>query len=76
MLGTPCVTVRRNTERGITVDVGANQLVSADTAMILAAAEKADASDRAWTRPDRWDDQVAARVCAALETGLLAPRGA
>ncbi len=76
MLGTPCVTVRRNTERGITVDVGANQLVSADTAMILAAAEKADASDRGWTRPDRWDDQVAARVCAALESGLLAPRGA
>jgi len=76
MLGTPCVTVRRNTERGITVDVGANQLVSADTEMILAAAEKADASDRAWVRPDRWDDQVAARVCAALETGLLAPRGA
>ncbi|MDZ4064620.1 MAG: UDP-N-acetylglucosamine 2-epimerase (non-hydrolyzing), partial [Coriobacteriia bacterium] len=29
MLGTPCVTVRRNTERPVTVEVGANRLVRA-----------------------------------------------
>ncbi len=76
MLGTPCVTVRRNTERGITCDVGSNQLVPADEQAIVSAVERALTSDRAWARPERWDDRVSARVVEALETGTLGLRGA
>lgn len=71
MLGTPCVTVRRNTEREITVRVGANRLASAETPAITAALEEALASDRSWTIPERWDLQVVERVVAALDAGVL-----
>src|SRR5574340_231980 len=62
MLGTPCVTVRRNTEREITVRVGANRLASADTEEIGAALSGALTSSRRWDVPERWDDEVSARV--------------
>ena len=75
MLHTPCVTVRRNTEREITVHVGANRLASADAAAIAAALDEALASDRAWTVPERWDTEVAARVVAALEGGIQPLQG-
>ena len=70
MLGTPCVTVRRNTERQITVELGANRLSSADTEQIIRAVEQAVASPRGWGTPDRWDDRVSARVVAALQSGI------
>ena len=76
MLHVPCVTVRRNTERVETTEIGANRLTSADSAHILETAAAALASDRAWTVPERWDDQVAARVVAAIGRGVAPLRGA
>ncbi|MDO9557798.1 MAG: UDP-N-acetylglucosamine 2-epimerase (non-hydrolyzing) [Coriobacteriia bacterium] len=70
MVGTPCVTVRRNTERYITVEVGANRLVSAQSAAIKPALADALASDRTWQVPERWDTEVAARVVKALQSGV------
>jgi len=70
MVGTPCVTVRRNTERGITVEVGANRVVAAETGAILGGLAQALASARDWQRPERWDAEVSARVVAALEGGV------
>ena len=75
MLGTPCVTVRRNTEREITCHVGANRLSSADAASIARALDEALASDRGWTVPERWDIEVASRVVAALESGIVPLKG-
>ncbi len=75
MLGTPCVTVRRNTERQVTVEVGANRLVAAETAAITRGIEEALASGTTWERPERWDEQVSARVVAALESGVLPLKG-
>lgn len=71
MVSTPCVTVRRNTERAITVEVGANRLVSADTEEILGGLVEALASPRTWERPERWDADVAARVVTALQSGIV-----
>jgi len=71
MVHTPCVTVRRNTERQVTLEIGSNRLVSADRAEIEAGLAAALASPRDWALPERWDDQVAARVVAALESGVL-----
>jgi UDP-N-acetylglucosamine 2-epimerase len=70
MLRTPCVTVRRNTERGITIDVGANRLVPADADAIEAALAEALTSDHDWLLPERWDIQVSHRVAAALLGGV------
>src|SRR5206468_7116654 len=37
ILGVPCLTIRENTERPITCEMGSNQLVGTDTARILSA---------------------------------------
>lgn len=75
MLGTPCVTVRRNTERPVTVEVGANRLVSADRAAILGGLTDALDSPRDWSRPNRWDEEVSQRIVAALASGITPPNG-
>lgn len=67
LLGTPCVTVRRNTERGITIDLGANQLVPADRHAISAAVKRALSAPLGWKVPERWDDQVSRRITQALK---------
>ncbi len=71
MLHTPCVTVRRNTERQITVELGANRLVEADAGQILAAAEASLRSGRDWEVPERWDTHVSQRVVDALLGGIV-----
>jgi UDP-N-acetylglucosamine 2-epimerase (non-hydrolysing) len=70
MVGTPCVTVRRNTERQITVAIGSNRLVQAVRDEILAGLADALNSDASWTAPARWDDGVAKRVVDALNAGI------
>lgn len=75
MLGTPCVTVRRNTERGVTVEIGANRLVSANAEEISAGLAQALDGPATWERPERWDDAVAARVVEALDAGVIPPIG-
>lgn len=70
MLRTPCVTVRRNTERWVTLDVGSNRLVGADRNAILGGLSEALTSDRRWDLPPLWDDRVAQRVVEALQGGI------
>lgn len=70
MLGTPCVTVRRNTERGVTCEVGANRLVAAERGAILDGLAEALASPRGWDVPERWDERVSERVVEALAEGV------
>lgn len=75
MLGTPCVTVRRNTERQITVEIGSNRLVEATTEGVMRGIEQALASGTGWEHPARWDLEVSSRVVAALESGVLPLKG-
>lgn len=75
MVGTPCVTVRRNTERQVTVEVGSNRLVAADEAAITRGLTEALASPLGWTTPERWDDKVSSRVVEALATGVRPLKG-
>lgn len=75
MLGTPCVTVRRNTERQVTVEIGANRLVAAETDAIARGIADALTSSAAWEPPARWDLEVSARVVTALESGVLPLKG-
>ncbi len=50
-LGVPCVTLRDNTERPESVEVGANLLVGAESARIVAGARAMAAKPREWTNP-------------------------
>jgi UDP-N-acetylglucosamine 2-epimerase (non-hydrolysing) len=70
MLCTPCVTVRRNTEREITIELGANRLASADRGRILEALDEALEGGREWPHPERWDDRVSVRIVEALAGGI------
>jgi UDP-N-acetylglucosamine 2-epimerase (non-hydrolysing) len=58
-LGIPCLTLRENTERPITVLEGTNRLVSPET--LLLELDRALESGRGSRRPDRWDGKTAAR---------------
>ena len=71
MIGTPCVTVRRNTERQITIEVGSNRLVAADQDAVSSGLAEALEPERGWPVPEGWDCGVSSRVIAALETGVI-----
>jgi UDP-N-acetylglucosamine 2-epimerase (non-hydrolysing) len=65
ILGVPCVTLRENTERPETVEVGANELAGTDPHRILAAAERQHAASRSWQQPFG-DGRAAVRILDTL----------
>jgi len=66
-LGIPCLTVRENTERPITISVGTNCLVGRNPERIRAGV--ADVLAGKWRKgsvPDLWDGHAAERIAAIL----------
>jgi len=74
VLGVPCLTIRENTERPITLTQGTNVLVGTDPERIVTEARRAlrGESRRPTTLPDLWDGQAAQRIADILE-GALCP---
>ncbi|WEN41423.1 UDP-2,3-diacetamido-2,3-dideoxy-D-glucuronate 2-epimerase [Thauera sp. GDN1] len=71
-LGVPCITIRENTERPITVEQGTNTLVGIDPQAILAAARGVLATGGKGGRiPELWDGRCAERIAAHLHDWLL-----
>jgi UDP-N-acetylglucosamine 2-epimerase (non-hydrolysing) len=68
-LGIPCLTVRENTERPITVTEGSNRLVK-PTEIEQAVDEALNARGTAKARPEFWDGRTAARCVADLKRRL------
>lgn len=67
VLGVPCITMRRNTERPITCSEGTNLLVGDQGPDILAAARRVLQGDVQTGRvPEKWDGQVAQRIVEVL----------
>jgi len=69
VLGIPCVTLRENTERPITVEMGTNTIAGTNTAKIVEAARHAldNPSDKSSLRvPPLWDGHTADRILDAL----------
>ena len=70
-LGVPCLTLRANTERPITITEGTNRLLGTDPASILPAAEALLTGPSAGPRcPALWDGRAGERIAAALDRYL------
>ncbi|HPE80213.1 MAG: UDP-N-acetylglucosamine 2-epimerase (non-hydrolyzing) [Chromatiaceae bacterium] len=66
-LGIPCVTLRENTERPITVEQGTNTIVGTDPAKIKDCFDEVMASGGKSGRvPELWDGQAAERIADTL----------
>jgi UDP-N-acetylglucosamine 2-epimerase (non-hydrolysing) len=77
VLRVPCLTMRENTERPITVEEGTNRLVGTDKAALLAAVE--DVLAGRWQEgrvPFLWDGRAALRIANVLaqQVGTQAPQ--
>ena len=71
VLGVPCVTLRENTERPITVDEGTNVLAGTVPARILELAlEVIESGGRRGRRPTLWDGRAAERIVQTLAARL------
>jgi UDP-N-acetylglucosamine 2-epimerase (non-hydrolysing) len=69
VLGIPCITLRENTERPITVEMGTNTIAGTNTAKIVEAATRAldRPTDKSNLRvPEFWDGHTADRILDAL----------
>jgi UDP-N-acetylglucosamine 2-epimerase (non-hydrolysing) len=68
ILQVPCLTLRENTERPVTIDMGTNRLAGTDPQNLVAAARDALDKPPAPARtPELWDGRAAARIWDVLE---------
>jgi UDP-N-acetylglucosamine 2-epimerase (non-hydrolysing) len=66
-LGVPCVTIRENTERPVTVDIGTNYLVGTRPETILSVAREILSGNRkSGVTPPLWDGHAAERIVDIL----------
>jgi UDP-N-acetylglucosamine 2-epimerase (non-hydrolysing) len=71
VLGIPCITLRKNTERPETVDIGTNQLVGENTDDLKASFDLINNGD--WKKgsiPPLWDGRTAERIVDIVAKNL------
>jgi len=71
-LGVPCVTVRENTERPVTVTCGTNVIAGTKSDGIRKAIREQASHLGANCVPEKWDGRAATRIVEVLTTKLLA----
>ncbi|GAA0816559.1 non-hydrolyzing UDP-N-acetylglucosamine 2-epimerase [Spirilliplanes yamanashiensis] len=76
VLGVPCLTLRENTERPITITEGTNTLAGVEPAAVVAAARAVLADPPPARRPALWDGHAGDRIAAVLaaDHGRARPR--
>lgn len=71
-LGVPCLTMRENTERPITIEQGTNVLVGRNRALVRACVDEILAGSRKRGRlPELWDGHASERIVAHLVSWLV-----
>jgi UDP-N-acetylglucosamine 2-epimerase (non-hydrolysing) len=70
VLGVPCLTLRNNTERPVTIDCGTNILAGTSRESILAAWLQARHQPKTGATPPLWDGQAGVRSLAAIKEFL------
>ncbi|MGB4365408.1 MAG: UDP-N-acetylglucosamine 2-epimerase, partial [Candidatus Methanoculleus thermohydrogenotrophicum] len=68
ILGVPCVTLRENTERPETIEVGANVLAGTGADRILASARQMLSRTGTWENP--YGDGMASRMIVTICNGI------
>jgi UDP-N-acetylglucosamine 2-epimerase (non-hydrolysing) len=71
-LGVPCITIRENTERPSTVEVGTNELIGLDVNKIIDLSHKAMKGE--WKKsgvPELWDGKASERILAILKRTIV-----
>ena len=72
-LGVPCITLRENTERPITIDEGTNVLAGTDADRIVACAQAiSEGAGKSGRRPALWDGEAAVRIVKILGDAIEA----
>ena len=72
-LGIPCLTIRENTERPITIDQGTNTMVGSNRTAILNGVDEILAGGGKCGRiPEYWDGRAAERIADDLAPWLIA----
>jgi UDP-N-acetylglucosamine 2-epimerase (non-hydrolysing) len=75
ILGVPCLTLRENTERPVTVTQGTNTVVGSDPQRIVAEALAIlGGKDRTGRVPELWDGRAAERIVRVLARCMYAQR--
>lgn len=70
-LQVPCITIRENTERPVTCELGSNQLTGTQTSHILAAYQRIkEGTLRKPQIPPLWDGKAAERIIATIHEHL------
>lgn len=71
-LGVPCITIRENTERPITLEEGSNVLAGTDPTRIITEAHKVLRGEhKQGRRPHLWDGRAAERIVDVLVKEIL-----
>lgn len=66
ILGVPCLTLRPNTERPVTVEQGTNRVTGSDSSAIVEAYREVLAHPPVGRAPDLWDGHAAERIATIL----------
>ena len=69
-LGIPCLTLRENTERPVTVEIGTNRLVPLSPDRIIELVLAAEDLKKNAAVPPLWDGHAASRIVDALQNHL------
>jgi UDP-N-acetylglucosamine 2-epimerase (non-hydrolysing) len=67
VLGVPCLTLRENTERPVTIECGTNRLAGTSKASILQAWKETLTSPKTSGTPPLWDGESRIRCHAVLK---------